>query len=112
MSDYAGGLRTVQTSGTNAINNLATAVGKATRLRMVTVAYSGTAAGSVTVTLTSGAGAAYSVLLNTITLAANQGVYIPATPIPINADDIISVSAPAVAAVTSSIAIYTDRLAG
>jgi hypothetical protein len=49
------------------------------------------------------------VVLNTITLANNQGVFIPATPIPINADDSILVAAPAVASVTSSVAIYLDR---
>lgn len=111
MSDYAGCNRTVQTSGVNATNTLATTVGKANRLRMVTVAYSGAATGSVTVTLTSGAGAAYNVVLSTITLANNQGVYVPTPPIPVNADDVITVSAPAVAAVTSSVTIYTDRLA-
>jgi hypothetical protein len=110
-NDYSGCLRAVQTSGTNSPNNLSSAgsLAKAAKLRMVTVAYSGTATGSVTVTLTSGAGAGYSVALNTITLANNQGVFIPATPIPINADDSILVAAPAVASVTSSVAIYLDR---
>jgi hypothetical protein len=110
-NDYSGCLRVVQTSGTNSPNNLSSAgsLAKAAKLRMVTVAYSGTATGSVTVTLTSGAGAGYSVALNTITLANNQGVFIPATPIPINADDSILVAAPAVASVTSSVAIYLDR---
>lgn len=111
MSDYQGCTRLVQTSGTNAQNVLASTAGKPYRLRMVTVAYSGTASGSVTVVLTSGAGAGYSVTLNSITLANNQGVYIPSTPIPVNADDVITVTAPAVASVTSSVAIYLDRLA-
>lgn len=113
MSDYAGVTRIVGTSGTNAINNTSTVVGKAYRLRMVTVSYSLSTTQSVTVTLISGAGAAYNVVLNTISISATTtGVYIPVTPIPINADDIITVSAPALVAQTSSIAIYADRLAG
>jgi hypothetical protein len=80
---------------------------------MVTVTYSGSVTANVTVTLVSGLGAAFNVVLNTIVITATtQGVYIPSTPIPINADDIITASAPGVAAVISSVAIYVDRLAG
>jgi len=112
LSDYTGCTRIVATSAVNTLNTVTTTVGKAYRLRMVTVTYSGTSTATPTVTLVSGAGAGYNVILNSITLAANQGVYIPTTPVPVNADDQISVAAPGVASVTSSVTIYVDRLAG
>jgi len=114
VSDYYGCARFNQTSGTNATNTLATTSGKAGRLRMVTVTYSGGTAGSATVTLTSGLGSGYNVLLNSITTSGTPsvGVYIPTTPIPVNSDDVITVVGAAVTAQTSSIAIYLDRLAG
>jgi len=55
--------------------------------------YSGAVAVAVTVTLNSGLGAAYDVLLNTITTAAGQGQYIPTGPVEIFDDDVIDVAA-------------------
>jgi hypothetical protein len=79
---------------------------------MVTVTYSSSTTQNITVTLNSGAGAAYNVVFNTIAISSGtQGVYIPSTPIPFNADDTITVAAPALASQTSSIAIYLDRAA-
>lgn len=108
-NDYAGCRRYQQTSGVGAINNLSTDLLKPAKLRMVTVAYNGASSNSVTVTLVSGAGAAYNVVLNTITLTNNQGTFIPTMPIPFNADDVITVSAPLQATFTSSVTIYVDR---
>lgn len=109
-NDYAGCRRYAQTSATNSLNTLSTDILKPAKLRMVTVVYSGSVTANVTVTLVSGAGAAYNVVLNTIVISAGtQGVYIPATPVPFNADDVITVSAPAVAAVTSAVTMYIDR---
>lgn len=112
MSDYQGPLRTVATSAVNTLNTVSTGTGKAGRLRMVTVSYSGPTTQAVTVTLDSGAGPAYDFVLNTITPVSGTpsiGIYVPTTPIPISADDAIVVSAPQVAAVTSSVAIYVER---
>jgi|ERR1051326_915489 hypothetical protein len=112
MSDFQGCTRLTQTSATNSINNLSSSAGKAFRLRMVAVSYSASTTQNITVTLTSGAGAAFNILLNTIAISSGtQGVYIPSTPIPFNSDDVITVSAPALASQTSSIVIYLDRLA-
>lgn len=112
MSDYQGPLRTTNTSAVNTLNTVSTSVGKAARLRMVTVAYSGPTTQAVTVTLDSGAGPAFDFVLNTITPVSGTpsiGSYVPATPIPLASDDVIVVTAPGVAAVTSSVAIYVER---
>src|ERR1041385_4778862 len=112
MADYSGVTRFTQTSAVNTQNVLASTTGKAYRLRMVTVTYSASTTQSVPVVLTSGAGAGYNATLNTISISATtSGSYIPTTPIPINSDDAITVTAPALAGQTSSIAIYLDRLA-
>lgn len=112
MADYEGAHRTVGTSAVNTTQTVSYGPGKAGRLRMVQVSYSGPTVQTVTVTLNSGAGTAYDFVLNTITPVSGTpsiGSYVPATPIPINADDAIDVTAPQVAAVTSSIAIYVER---
>lgn len=109
-NDYAGCKRYAVTSAVNTINTVTTDILKPAKLRLVTVTYSGSVTTNVTVTLVSGAGAAFNCVLNTIAISAGTtGVYIPATPVPFNADDTIQVSAPAVAAVTSSVTIYVDR---
>lgn len=110
MPDFRGCLRQIGVSGTNAVNNVTVAAAKPGLLRLVTVVYSAAQTGNVTVTLDSGAGAAYDIVFNTIVLAsATSGFYIPSTPIPFNADDAIVVSAPALSGGTSTIAIYVDR---
>lgn len=113
MSDFQGCRRYVATSATNTLNTVATTAGKAGRLRMVTCVYSGTTAGTVTVVLTSGAGAGYSTQFNSFATttvgSVSQGSYVPTTPIPFNADDVITVSAPAVTAQTSAVAVYVDH---
>jgi hypothetical protein len=74
----------------------------------VFVTYSGSVAKAVTVTLNSGLGAAYDVLLNTITTVAGQGQYIPAGPIEVFADDVVDVAAAAGGGgITSQVIIVT-----
>lgn len=87
---------------------LSTPSGKLRRLMLVTVKYSGAASTTITVTINSGAGAAYDVLLDsTLLSAATDYVYIPDEEILLASDDSLDVVAPAVAAVTSAIAAYT-----
>lgn len=112
MSDFQGCYRQVFTSAVNTQNVVTIAAGKAGRLTMVLVTYSASTTQNITVVLDNGAGPAYDVTLNTIAISAGtQGIYLPATPIPFNADDQIVVTAPALAAQTSSIAVYVNRLA-
>jgi hypothetical protein len=104
--------RSVETGGANAILT-STLTGKRRKLLAVTCVYSGapTQAG-VTVTLTSGGGTAYNIVLNTGTGNAQSTLYLPAVPFPIMADDTITVAAPAGGGIlTAAIAIYTDPLA-
>lgn len=111
MADYSGPMRVASTSAANALLTLNTTAGKPMLLKAVHVKYSGSVTQNVTVTLDSGAGAAYDVILNTIAISAGTtGVYLPSVPIPVAADDIISVAAPAGGSgVTASVAIYLDR---
>ena len=111
MVDYQGPRVDFATSAVNTTLVLSSTSTKPCFLRAVYVRYSSTAGTPVvTVTLNAGAGAAYDTLMNTISIAANnQGAYIPTTPIPLAAGDVVDVSAAGVAAITSSIMIYTDR---
>lgn len=102
-------MRDVATSGANAIGTASSAAGEVRQLVGVMVRYSAspTQAG-VTVTLNSGAGAAYDTVLSTGSANAQNTVYLPSAPVFVAADDAIDVSAPAGGGViTSSIAIYT-----
>lgn len=113
MGDYRGPYRVVGTSAANAPITVTSPTNPIPLLlKFVVVRYSGSQAStSITVTLNCGSGAAYDVVLNTITLtSATQGVYLPSIPLPIAADDTIDVLAPAGGVgVTASIAIYCDR---
>lgn len=111
MADYSGPLRVVGTSLADTAQTVSTTVGKSLLLKAVHVRYSASVTQNVTVVLNSGAGAAYDVTLNTIAISSGtQGVYLPSVPIPIAADDVVDVTAPAGGGViTSSIAIYADR---
>lgn len=106
----SGVIRTVATSGANAIGAASSpAIGRDQLVVMITVQYSAapTQAG-VTTTLNNGAGAAYDAVLQTGSANARTTVYLPTAPLIIAPDDVIDVSAPAGGAgITSSIAIYT-----
>jgi len=82
------------------------------RLLYVTVPYSATPTqAGVTVVLNSGAGGAYDTILDTGAANEEDGVYEPTSEIRILPGDTIDVIAPAGGGViTSSIAIYTERL--
>lgn len=90
---------------------ISTDTGRPRRLLQVAINYSAapTQAGA-TVTLNSGAGAAYDFVLNTGSANAQSTVYAPAQVI-LAADDTIDVLAPAGGGViTATIAIYTEDL--
>jgi hypothetical protein len=102
------------TSGANGIGTASTSggLGKKYRLLSVFTAYSAapTQAG-VTVTLNSGAGAGFDVVLNTGTANARYTNYIPGGELIIGPDDQIDVSAPAGGGViTNSTTIYCEEL--
>ena len=107
-----GGSRTerwTQTSASGAAQTCSTNAVEGRTLRAVTVKYSAALTGTITVTLNSGAGAGFDTLLQNISLtSATDGVYIPAQPLPLLAGDAIDVVAPALAAQTSAVAIYTE----
>lgn len=110
MGDFRGCERYTQTSATNTINTVTVSPKAAGRVMFVTVSYSASTTQNVTIVLDSGAGAAFDFTLNTIAIsAATSGSYLPTTPPPFNADDAIVVTAPALAAQTSSIAVYINR---
>jgi hypothetical protein len=97
-------------AGTANTQLVSTHSGEKGDLLMVTCKYSAapTQAG-VTVTLDSGAGAAYDVVLNTGSANAQTTVWQPSAPVPFFADDAIVVTAPAGGAViTASVTIYTN----
>lgn len=79
------------------------------KLLFVTVKYSASVTKNITITLNSGAGAAWDTLLQTIALsAATDGVWIPDQEITIQDDDVIDVVAAAGGgSITSAVAIYT-----
>ena len=97
-------------SGANAAQTVSSPAGEQRRIEKVTVKYSGSVSVSVLLTLNSGAGAAWDVLLPTITLtAATDGVWIPDDEVLLKLDDVLDVLAPAGGeGITSTVAIYTD----
>lgn len=113
MGDYRGPYRVVGTSAANApITVFSPVTPIPLFLKFITVKYSGSQASTtVTVTVNSGAGAAYDVVVNNIVLtSAVSGFWIPSFPFPVAADDTIDVLAPAGGVgVTASVAIYADR---
>jgi len=104
--------RLIRTVGTGTANTAKTVTSPSEgplRLLFTTVKYSAspTQAG-VTVTLNSGAGAAYDTVLSTGTENAQANVYAPTGEIIISPDDVVDVLAPAGGAdITAAIAIYT-----
>lgn len=102
--------RDTDESGANAPLTLSTTIGKARHILYVTVKYSAVVTVNVTITLNSGAGAAWDTILQTIVLtAAQDGVWIPDADIEIGDDDVIDVLAPAGGVgITAAIAIFTE----
>lgn len=96
-------------SASGANLTVSTPSGNARRILFVTVKYSAAATVNVTITLNSGAGAAWDTLLPTIVLTADtDGTFIPNGPLIISDDDVIDVFAPLLAAQTSAVAIYSE----
>ena len=102
--------RTTGQSDANAAQTVSSPADEQRRIEKVTVKYSGSVSVSVLLTLNSGTGAAWDVLLPTITLtAATDGVWIPDDEVLLKSDDVLDVLAPAGGeGVTSAVAIYTD----
>jgi hypothetical protein len=99
-------------SGANAIGTVSSPdISGTQQLIMVTTKYSATPVqAGVTVTINSGAGAAYDTVLDTGTANLQSSVFLPSAPIYIHADDVIDVSAPAGGGViTSASVVYTRR---
>ena len=105
-------VRNVGTSAANTAQTVSTVTGNVRSLVAVHVAYSAAPTQTgVTVTLNSGAGAGYDTLLSTGTANARYTTYIPAVPLPLLADDVVDVVAPAAGGtVTSAVSIYTEIL--
>jgi hypothetical protein len=103
--------RWVATSAANTAQTVSTAVGEVRRVVLVAIFYSAppTHAG-ITITLNSGAGAAYDTPLNTPAANAQSLIWVPTTEFVILPDDAIDVVAPAGGGViTSSVIIVTER---
>jgi len=102
--------RTVGTSAANTAQTVSTPTGAVRRLLQVLVAYSNTPTHSgVTVTLNSGAGAAYNTVLSTGSANARYTVYVPNGEVILLEDDTVDVTAPAGGSgITSSVSIYTE----
>lgn len=110
-----GGIQVDRDSNQSADNTeltISTSVGRVRRLLLVTVKYNFTVTKNVTITLNSGAGAAWDVLLQTIVLSgAARGIWIPDEEIDLADDDIIDVVAPAAGPTrVSGVVIYTKVL--
>ena len=87
---------------------VSTLVGALRQILAVTIKYSAAASVTATVTLNSGAGAAWDTLLQNIVFsAATDGVWIPDEEFWIMDDDVLDVLCPSVTSETSSTAIYT-----
>lgn len=97
----------------NAIGTVSTPVGKKYRLLFATAKYNTTPTqAGVTLTLDSGAGSTFDVVLNTGSANATTTVYIP-TPdtVIIMPDDVLTLSAPAGGSgKTSALALYVEEL--
>lgn len=104
--------RWVGTSAANTEITLSTTASPSALRRLLYVAVKYSAAPTqtgVTVTLNSGAGAAYDTLLTTGTSNAQSTFYIPGSEVLLMSDDVIDVVGPAAGgAVTGAVAIYTE----
>ena len=105
--------RWVGTSAANTeitLSTSATAPATLRRLLYVVVKYSAAPTQTgVTVTLNSGAGAAYDTLLTTGTSNAQSTFYIPGSEVLLMSDDVIDVVCPAAGgAITGAVSIYTE----
>lgn len=102
------------TSGADAVGTASTSdgLGKKWRLVFVTTAYDGTPTQTgVTVTLNSGAGAAFDCVLSTGAANARYTTFIPSSELIFGPDDQIDVSAPAGGgSLKSSSAIYCEEV--
>jgi hypothetical protein len=77
---------------------------------MVTIKYSAAASVTATITLNAAAGPAFDTLLQSVVFSAGtDAVYIPIESLPMQDGDAIDVLAPALAAQTNSVVIYTER---
>lgn len=95
-------------SAANTLLTVSVPIGDLRQLLFVTVKYSGAASTTITVTINSGAGAAYDVLLVSTLLSADTDfVYVPDRDIFLANDDSLDVVAPAVVGVTSAVTAYT-----
>lgn len=98
-----------QTSASGQAATTSTGTVGSRKLMMVTCKYSAAASVTVTVTLNAAAGAAYDTLIQNIVFSsATDGVYLPAQPVVMQDGDAIDVVAPALAAGTSAVVIYTE----
>lgn len=102
--------RDTDVSGDNEAVTVTPATGKIRKLRMVTAVYSTSVTKNVTITLNSGAGAGFDVVLFTIALsAAASGLWIPDGEVIISETDVLDVLAPAGGAgETVSVAVYSE----
>lgn len=105
-------LRTNGESTDNAAQTVSTPSGDVRRIHHIFVRYSATPTHSgVTVTLNSGAGAAYDYELHASAANAETVNYVPDGDLVIDDDDVIDVTAPAGGAgITSNISIYTSKV--
>lgn len=102
-------------SGSSVANTAQTvnsATGTVQRLLLVTLVLSASGTTTATITLDSGAGAAFDAVLGTIVLApGTEGTFLPAADVIISTDDRISVTATAGGVgIVTNLAIYTEVL--
>ncbi len=98
-------------SAANTALTVTVPTGRLRRLLLVTIKYSGAASVTVTVTLNSGAGSTYDVLLASTALSAETDfTFTPDEETLLSDDDAIDVLAPAVVGVTSAITVVTRVL--
>jgi len=106
--------RVIGTSGANGAQTVSTPSGSPKRLLQVLIAYSATPAYTGTdlkITINSGSGAGYDVLLDVGTDNIRYKTYIPDGKVVLKEDDTIDVVAPAGGGViTSSVSIYTEEI--
>lgn len=99
------------TSASGAAQTVSTDTEGVRRIIMVTVKYSAAQTATVTCTLNANAGSGYDTLLQNISFAnATDGVWIPDREVRLTGGDALDVVAPLLAAQTSAVQIYTEKL--